>query len=112
MAKKVVYEMKNERRRDKRYKPDDLCSVIIRMIGFPSYQFKVREVSLRGTCFFVKEDSSILNLVQIGDRIDIQYHFNDGSRSSEFHNAEIIHITKVDEELFKGHLYIGVKVLS
>jgi hypothetical protein len=109
MSEARCSEMVNDRRNENRYKPDNLCSIIIRRIGFPSYQFKVKDISSKGTCLLVTENSSILNDLSIGNQIDIQYHYNDGSSSSEFFRAEVIHITKADQNPHKGHYLIGIQ---
>ena len=111
MPEALGHEMANESRTEKRYKPDNLCSVIIRRIGFPSYQFKVKDISSKGTCLLVTENSSILSNLSIGNEIDIQYHFNDGTRSPEFFRAEVIHITKADQNPLKGHYLIGIRII-
>jgi len=111
MPEELGYEMTNESRTEKRYKPDNLCSVIIRRIGFPSYQFKVRDISSKGTCLLVKENSSVLTDLSIGNQLDIQYHFNDGKSSPEFVRAEVIHITEAEQGRFNGHFLIGIRIL-
>jgi hypothetical protein len=111
MSEALGYNMAKESRIEKRYKPDNLCSVIMRRIGFPSYQFKVKDISSKGTCLLVTENSSILNELSIGDQLDIQYHYNDGSRSPEFLRAEVIHITKAEQNPLRGHYLIGIRII-
>jgi hypothetical protein len=99
-------------RSEKRESDNALCSVIVRITGIPIYEFKIKDISHKGTCFIVKEDSTFLRHLQIGQQVEIRYHKSDGSVFMSLYRAEIRHITKKIKGRFKGHFEIGVKIIT
>jgi len=76
------------------------------------YQFKIRDVSPRGMCILVKEDSAVLKHIKVGDRLNMKYHSAEASNTSEFLRTEIRHITKEEEGHYKGHYLIGLSIMD
>jgi|GEM_PF-183762 len=106
-------ESASDRRTDPRFDNLKHGTAVIRISGIPIYVFKLKDVSEKGTCFVVKEDSNLLRNIQVGQEIEIQTVLNEsGSVSTVFQRSKITHITKPGEGRFKGHLLIGVKVLN
>jgi integration host factor subunit alpha len=103
----------SNRRSEPRYENLQHGTAVVRVSGIPIYVFKLKDVSENGTCFIVKEDSSLLRNIQVGQEIEIQIVLTeDGSVSNVFQRSKIMHITKPGEGRFTGHLLIGVRVLS
>ena len=75
------------------------------------YQFKIRNISTKGMCILVREDSEVMNHLQVGDILDMQFHPSDNSSPIEYSKTEIRHITKDDQGRFKGHFLVGLTKL-
>jgi len=101
-----------ERRSEKRENTETLNSVIVRITGIPVHQFKFKDISRKGNCFIVKEDSAMLRNLTIGEKLEIGYQNTDGSQSIKIYIAEVRHITKACDGRFKGHYLIGIKIIK
>ena len=75
------------------------------------YQFKIRNISKKGMCILVREDSDVMNHLQVGDILDMQFHPLDKTHPIDLSKTEIKHITKDDLGRFKGHFWIGLTKL-
>ena len=76
------------------------------------YQFKIWDISKKGVCILVKEDSDLLNHLQVGDILDLKYYPTDSSHPIEHLKTQIKHITKDDQGRFKGHYLVGLLVVD
>jgi len=74
------------------------------------YQFKIWDLSSRGICLLIKEDSPVLDHLNVGDIVKMKYYEADSSTPGEYLNTEIIHITKDEEGRFKGHYIVGISI--
>ena len=77
-----------------------------------SYQFKIWNISSKGICVMVKEDSDLLNHVKVGQVLDLKYSTTDASDPVENLKTEIKHISKDEEGRFKGLYLIGLSILE
>ena len=82
------------------------------LIGEPIYQFKVRDVSLNGAGFLVKENSNFLNLIEVGQVVKANLLSPTGDAPSGIYKAEIKHITTPRNGKHKGHLLVGVCLIE
>ena len=76
------------------------------------YQFKIRNISGKGMCILVREDSNVMKHLQVGDILDVQFYPLEKSDSVAHSKIEIKHITKDDQKKFKGHYLIGLAKLA
>lgn len=76
------------------------------------YQFKIWNVSDRGMCLLVRDDSEILNDIAVGDILDMKYYTTDFSRPAQKLKTQIKHITKEDHGRFKGHHLLGLHIIK
>ena len=76
------------------------------------YQFKIWDISSKGICVLVKEDSDLLNQLKVGDILNLKYYKTDSLKSSEYLKTEIRHITKDDTGRFKGLYLVGLSILE
>jgi hypothetical protein len=76
------------------------------------YQFKIWDISPKGMCVLVKEDSDLLNHLRVGDILDLKYYTTDASKPTEYLKTEIKHITKDDTGRFKGLWLVGLSILE
>lgn len=76
------------------------------------YQYKIWNISEKGICVLVKEDSDLLNHVKVGDVLNLRYYPSDLSRPSELLRTEIKHITRDEQMRFKGVYLVGLSILE
>ena len=76
------------------------------------YQFKIWNMSSKGMCLLVREDSAILNDLEVGKVLNMKYHTTDFSVPPEELKTEIKHITKEDQGRYKGHHLVGLLILG
>ena len=76
------------------------------------YQFKIWDISPKGMCVLVKEDSDLLNHLRVGDILDLKYYTTDSSKPTEYLKTEIKHITKDDTGRFKELYLVGLSILE
>lgn len=108
----MVNEFK-ERRSEPRSIIDQYYSVEFSIRECPfTYQFKIWDISPRGICTLVKEDSDLLNYLKVGDILNLKYYTTDSSKPIEFFKTEIRHITKDDTGRFKGLYLVGLSILG
>ena len=101
-----------ERRSETREIAQRYFSVQFTTPGLDSfYQFKLWNISPKGICILVKEDSEVLNHLNVGDTIEMTYFLTDAPGSSEIMQTQIKHIAKNEEGRFQGHFLIGLSIL-
>jgi hypothetical protein len=76
----------------------------------PAFQLKLRDISGRGSCILVQENSSILNHLMIGQNLKMKYWTDSITNPEGYFRAKVIHISKPDEEQFKNHYSIGLSI--
>ncbi len=102
----------SERRCEPRIIIDKYYSVEL-LIGDNSfvYQFKIWNISTKGICLVIREDSDVLKHLNVGDIVNMKYYTTDSEKPGEYLKTEIRHMTK-DEGRFKGHYLVGLLVLE
>ena len=102
-----------ERRAEPRSIIDQYYSVEFSIRDCPfTYQFKIWDISLKGICVLVKEDSDLLNYLKVGDILNLKYYTTDTSKPIEFLKTEIRHITKDETGRFKSLYLVGLSILE
>lgn len=76
------------------------------------YQFKIWDLSEKGMCLLVKEDSSVLKYLKVGDMVNMKYYKPDSSDPGDYLKTKIVHITKDEAGRFKGHFMIGISIMG
>ena len=76
----------------------------------PVYQMKLRDISGHGSCILVKEDSSILQHLMVGQNLKMKYWTDSRSETRGYLRAQVIHISKPEEEQFRNHYSIGLLI--
>lgn len=84
----------------------------IKFVGEPVYQFRVREISSNGAGILVKDDSGFLDLIEVGQVMQVNFISPRGSKPAGFYKAEIKHISRLDQGRYKGHRLIGISILE
>ena len=102
-----------EKRSEPREILDKFYSVEFALKGIDFvYQFKIWNISSKGMCVLIKEDSDVLKHLKAGDIVDMKYYTSDSLAPTEHLQTEIRHITKDDEGRFKGHCLVGLSILG
>ena len=76
------------------------------------YHFRIWNISTKGICIVVKEDSALMGHLKVGDILDMKYYPSDESGPVEHKKTEITHITKNAHGRFKGHFLVGLSMIS
>ena len=84
----------------------------IKLTGVPLYQFKLKDISPDGAGILVKDDSAMINHLEVGQALKIKFLGDSGSDLDGYYQSKIKHITKINERRYKGHYLVGVKMLA
>lgn len=74
------------------------------------YQFIIYDISQRGICILVKEDSPVLREMSVGDIFNMKYYPIKLLGPTEYLKTEIRHITKEQSGRYKNHYLVGLCV--
>lgn len=74
------------------------------------YQFKIWDLSSKGMCILVKDDSKVLGHLKVGEVVKMKYYHADTLSPVEHVETEVKHITKEEAGRFKGHHMIGLSI--
>ena len=100
-----------ERRSEPRSIIDQYYSVEFSLSGCSFvYQFRIWNISSKGICVLVKEDSNLLNHLKVDDILNLKYYTTDSSKPIEVLKTEIKHITKGEQGRFKGVYLVGLSI--
>ena len=111
MPAKAPPEVRVERRTEQRSPADRYYSVQFTVAGLkPQYQFKTWNISEKGLCILIREDSEVLNHLRAGDVLQMTYYVNDPQGALENLRTRIQHITLNDSGRFKGHYLVGLSI--
>jgi hypothetical protein len=76
------------------------------------YQSKIWNISSKGMCLLVKEDSDVLSKLEVGQVLDMKYYPEDSTQSPVILKTQIRHISLENQGRFKHHYLIGLVILS
>lgn len=78
----------------------------------PLYQFKLRNSESMSLFVLVKEDSEILNQLEVGRVLEMKYYNADITCPPEYRTTQINNITNERAGRFSGHCVVGLSILS
>jgi hypothetical protein len=111
MEEKTILNRSVERKSESRTIFDKFYSVQFSLNHMgPTYLFKLRNISLNGLCILVKEDSSVLKDLKVGDILDMEYNTPGLSDSSKLLKTQIS--SKNCHDLFAGHSLVGLSIID
>lgn len=76
------------------------------------YQFKIWDMTSKGSCLLVRNDSEVLKKIEVGDVFNMKLYPDDLSQPPEILKTIIIHITPENQGRFKGHHLVGLSILK
>ncbi len=101
-----------ERRSETRAAANRYYSVQFTTEGLPSYyQFKLWNISPKGMCILVKEESQVLKYLNVGDTLEMTYYLTDSQGAHENLKTQIKHITQNENGRFQGHFMVGLSII-
>jgi PilZ domain-containing protein len=112
MARAVTKDSSMDKRSESRGAPKAFHGASIKLVGVPLYQFKLKDTSENGASILVKEDSFMLNYLEVGQILNINFSSDLESDHNGDFETEIVHITKMEEGRYKGHYLVGVRILD
>jgi hypothetical protein len=87
--------------------------VEFKFTGVPVYQLIVRDLSANGAGIVVRTDSKILNMIRIGQELDVKLiSFAGATGPSGHYRSRIEHISDLKEGRFRGHMVVGISILN
>lgn len=86
--------------------------VEIKLVGEPIYQFKVADVSSQGAGLLVHKSSAFLNLIEVGQILEVTFISPQGSKPNGAYKVEVRHITEKERSRYKGVRLVGVCILE
>jgi len=110
MNKNSIFE---EKRIKPRYPALSEHMVVFSFPGVPLYQLKAKDISENGIGVIVKPDSKFLNLIEIGQEMNVELLTPQESRHVQgVYSTRIAHITLLEEGRFKGHKLVALELIS
>lgn len=76
------------------------------------YQCKIWDLSTKGMCVLVKEDSDVLRHLRVGDTLEMKYYPTESLSPVECLRTEIRHISRDSQGRFKKHYLVGLSILE
>lgn len=104
---------KVDRRTESRNALDPFYSVELTVEGAHArYQFKLRNISTKGLCIVVREDSAVLEKLDVGDGYQVKLYRDSDPNAVKNASAKIRHITRQTEGRYQGHYLVGLSLES
>jgi hypothetical protein len=77
-----------------------------------SYQFKIWEKAPKAVSVLVKETSNILQLLKVGDTLNVKYYSMRSAYPSESQRTAVRYITLNDQGRLRGHYLVGLEIIE
>lgn len=101
-----------EKRREARRAKLRSHRVEIKLAGHPLYQFKVTDVSTEGAGLLINANSRFLKVIAVGQIVDADFISPGGEKPAGLYQAEIRHITEVENGPYKGLKRVGILIME
>ena len=72
------------------------------------FQTRIRNVSPRGMCLLLRQDSRVIDKIEAGKVLEVKYYSTDSSRPPETRQTRIVHVTRETQGKFKDHVLVGL----
>ena len=113
MAEIISANQVNEKRSDKSTRTDRFYCVEIDLgPPVPIYQFRVRNISGYSASVLVKEGSSLLKSLTIGQKLKMNYWTGEFLGETKTWQVQINHITKQSRGSLKGHFLVDFSIMN
>jgi hypothetical protein len=78
----------------------------------PVYMFKLRDISCKGLCILVKENSDVLKHLKVNETLSMEYNSLESQAFNKFLKTRISDISKKNNGDFAGHYLIGLSIIG
>ena len=112
MHKDKTENITDEKRSEHRPAASRDYRIEIKFVGEPIYQFRLINVANEGAGILVKDDSAFLNMIEVGQIEDVTFISPKGSNPSGIYKIQVKHISKLEENIYKGHRLAGISLLK
>lgn len=111
MEEKITLNRFEEKKSEARAILDNFHSVQFSLNNMgPPYLFKLRDIPLNGLCILVREDSSVLKELKVGDVLDMEYNTPGLSGSPKLLKTKVS--SKYCNDRFTGHSLIALSIID
>ena len=76
------------------------------------YHCKLRDVSSKGLCIVIREDSPIYDALKPGVRFEMRFYPQEGNKPPVSLTTRIAHVTPQEGGRYRHHCLIGLEVLD
>ncbi len=105
--------MKNHQRLAQRLESTDNISVEFQPgAAACPYQFKVRDYSSQGIGILVKKDSCVLDMIHVGDVLDMKYYQGTDPPIPVNVRTRIQHISSPENGRHENHFIVGLNIMK
>ncbi len=105
--------MKNHQRLEQRQESADNISVEFQPpTAACPYQFKVRDYSSQGIGILVKKDSCVLDMIHVGDVLDMKYYQGFDNPHPVNVRTRIQHISVPENGRHQNHFIVGLNIME
>ena len=102
-----------DNRSEPRYIIDRYYSVEFLINGLGClYECKLWNISKKGVCILVKDDSPVLEHFKMGDVLNMRYYKRGERNPADYYKTEIRHISPDTTGKFEGHQFVGLMLLE
>lgn len=110
----IISQIQIKEKRSKKRKSTDRFYCVEIDLGppLPIYKFRVRNISGNRACVLVKEGSSILKRLEVGQKLKMKYWSGENLGIAKTWYAQIMHIKKQINGELKGHYVVGFSILE
>ena len=112
MQKVLTEKIANEKRSEPRRAKLRNHRIEIKIVGNPIYQFRVVDVTTKGSGILIKDDSAFLNMINKEQILDVNFISPQGSDPSGIYSIKIKHITTPNKQEHKRHRLVGISILK
>ncbi len=103
----------DDRRSEERSQANDFYSVELSLPGLIYvYQFSLWNLSAKGLCILVREDSPVLDFLTPGMVLEMKFYGPMNAEPPRVLNAEIKHVSHDPEGKFRDHVLVGLSILE
>ena len=113
MTQKKVIKAVADRRSEEEKRVVEYYSAEFLLDGLDTpYQFKIWNMASASLCILVKENSSVVSRLKVGETLHVKYYPGDSTPPTRYQKTAIRQITKNDQGRLRGHYLVGLEILE
>ena len=112
MHKDKTENITKEKRSEHRHAAPRCYRIEIKPVGEPIYQFRLINVNNEGASILIKDDSAFLNMIEVGQIVDVTFISPKGLHPSGRYKIKVKHISELNNGIYKEHRLVGISILE